>query len=172
MKSKKQKEIIPYHEITPLTMAVLAHQDENGKTISHVLEEHGDLYVAKTPSEIIADACIYYGASFKGRQDGTSAISGFTHKLPVSIDPGSGMYYLPTASPSNPTCSWLGHTHIYRLFRHQDYQTKLIFRNGRAIILDVSYGSMLNQVNRTAQYRFLLDSRIKNLPPRDPHSFE
>lgn len=166
------KNIASYHEITPLTMAVLAHHNENGDTVSHVLEERGEFYVNKTPSNLIAEACIFFGSSLRGRQDSTSKICGFTHKLPVSIDPGSGMYFLPTASPSNPNCSWLGHTHIYRLYRHKDFQTKLIFNNGHRIILDVSYGSMLNQVNRTAQYRYLLDSRIKNLPPRNPNPFE
>lgn len=170
MKMKRDK-IIPNYEITPLTMAVLADQDKNGNTFSHVLEERGEYYVNKTPSDLISDACIFFGASLKGRQDSTSEICGFTHKLPVSIDPGSGMYFLPTASPSNPNCSWLGHTHIYRLQEHEDLQTELFFNNGQAIILNVSYGSLLNQVNRTAQYRFLLENRIRNLPQRNPNPF-
>lgn len=152
-------------------MAVLAHKDENGKVISHVLEERGDYYVDQRPSDLIDDACIYFGADLQGRQVGTNRISGYAHKLPISIDPGSGMYFLPTASPSNPSCSWIGHSHIYKLQQHKEMQTKLIFNNGLAIVLDVSYGSMLNQVNRTAQYRFVLDSRIKNLPPRNPNPY-
>lgn len=162
----KRKHYSSIHEITPLTMAVLAHQDKNGNTISHILEEKEEYYINRTPSDLIEEACMFFGASLKGRQDGTSEICGFTHKLPVSIDPGSGMYFLPTESPSNLNCSWLGHTHIYKLDRLEDLRTELTFSNGKTIILDVSYGSMLNQVNRTAQYRYLLDSRISNLPLR------
>src|SRR5699024_4523858 len=162
----------PKYEITPLTMAVLAHQDGNGSTISYVIEEQGEYYVDITTSDLIAEACMFFGATLKGRQIGTSKICGFTHKLPISIDPGSGMYFLPTASPSKPDCSWIGHSHIYKLNGHKnDLQTELIFNNGKSIILDVSYGSMLNQVTRTAHYRFLLENRIRKFFPRDLSPF-
>lgn len=40
-------------------------------------------------------------------------------------------------------------------------RTELEFKNGRSIVLDVSYGSILNQIQRTAQFRYSLENRIK-----------
>jgi len=35
-----------------------------------------------------------------------------------------------------------------------------VFKNGKQITIDASYGSILNQMQRTAQFRFTLESRI------------
>ncbi|WP_113868632.1 competence protein ComK [Paraliobacillus ryukyuensis] len=73
------------------------------------------------------------------------------------------MYFFPTAYPQQPFCSWISHSFVYDLQRTPQNRTKIIFRNGKTIVLDVSYGSMLNQLQRTAQFRYLLEERI-NLP--------
>ncbi|WP_087973334.1 competence protein ComK [Oceanobacillus rekensis] len=151
------------HEITPLTMAVISERDENGnQTITRVLEEDAEYVLNKPPTKIIDEACRFFGVSLKGRQDGTKDISGITHKAPISIEPSSGMYFFPTTSPSSPNCSWIAHSHIDKVSR-AGKQTEITFKNGRKIVLDISYGSMLNQLQRTAQYRYLLDNRIKFL---------
>lgn len=153
----------PTHEVTPLTMAILAKQDKDGNTSSHVLEEQVEFFVDYSPSKVIDHACKFFGASLKGRQDGTREISSITHKAPISIDPSSGMYFFPTSSPTNPKCSWIAHTHISEVNKAANQSTELVFKNGQKIIVDVSFGSMLNQVQRTAQFRYLLDNRIKFL---------
>ncbi|MFD2760645.1 competence protein ComK [Lentibacillus juripiscarius] len=149
------------HEVTPLTMAVVADHGENGIPKTIVLEEQETFTVRDSPSKIIEDACKFFGSSLKGRQDGTRGICGITHKAPISIDPSCGMYFFPTASPSNPKCSWIAHSHVEQVNKGPYRQTEVIFKNGRTILLDVSFGSMLNQVQRTAQYRYLLDNRLK-----------
>lgn len=150
----------PY-EITQMTMAVVAKQGENGYMESLIMEEDDEFVVAHAPIKIIDFACKFFGASLQGRQSGTKALTGITHKAPISIDPSSGMYYFPTCSPVNPTCSWIGHTHIEQIKRGSGKNTELIFKNGRNIHLDISYGSMLNQVQRTAHFRYILNNRIK-----------
>lgn len=70
------------------------------------------------------------------------------------------MYFFPTASPQNPFCSWISHTHVDRIRKASGRGTEFIFKNGSAIILEVSYGSMINQLHRTAQFRYLLDEKI------------
>lgn len=150
-------------EITPLTMAVLAQEDGNGQISTCVLEAEQEYVVDHTPSKLIDHACSFFGSSLKGRQEGTRNISGITHKAPVSIDPFSGMYFIPTMSPSKKHCSWIGHSHIEHLKQLRHQGTSLIFKNGREITLDISYGSMLNQIQRTAQFRYILDERIRRL---------
>ena len=152
-----------HREINPFTMAVISSVDENGNPISYILEEHAEYISKSLPSKVIDAACMFFGSSLRGRQEGTREISGLTHKAPISIDPGSGMYFFPTISPTNPRCSWISHSHIEKTMPMEDGKSKLMFKNGKAVILDVSYGSLINQINRTAQFRFLLDKRIKSM---------
>ena len=171
----RKKFYLPAHEITPLTMAILPQHDENGYAGSLIMEEEEEFIVKYSPSKMIDDACKFFGASLKGRQIGTREISNMTHKVPISIDPSSGMYFFPTLSPVNPMCAWIAHTHIGKIMEAADQCTQIIFKNGQSIIVDVSFGSMMNQVNRTAQFRYMLDNRIKHLHShndRDPKPFE
>lgn len=150
-------------EVTPLTMAVLSQHDEYGNISARIIEENNEFHVKATPSKVIDYACKFFGANLKGRQEGTRDVCGLTHKAPIAIDPYSGMYFFPTASPRIPTCSWIAHTHIYELNDAKKLGTEIVFNNGKKIIVNVSYGSMKNQVYRTAQFRYLLDNRITSL---------
>src|SRR5690625_6640228 len=82
--------------------------------------------------------------SYVGRQEGTFAVSKITHKAPISVSPASGIYFLPTLSPMNPMCGWISHSHIKEMNPTRG-GTEIIFNNGRKVIVEVSYGSMLNQ---------------------------
>lgn len=151
------------HEITPFTMAILTHYREDGKRITRVLEENTEYTTEHSPTKVIDGACRFFGASLKGRQDGTRDICGLTHKAPISVDPSSGMYFFPTTSPASQKCCWIAHSHIDRINRAPDHQAEIIFKNGSRVTIEASYGSIINQVQRTAQFRFLLDNRIKFL---------
>lgn len=150
------------YEITPLTMAVLSKEDKNGSIITYVIEEYREYTVHFTPTKIIDHACRFFGSSLEGRLEGTKDISQITHKAPVAIDPSSGMYFFPTASPKNKKCSWIAHSHILFIKPvNEARQTEIQFKNGKRTIINVSYGSMLNQKQRTAQFRYSLDSRME-----------
>ncbi|MFC4559180.1 competence protein ComK [Virgibacillus kekensis] len=159
----------PSHEVTPLTMAVIAQYDENGNPVTRILEKQNEYFVRHTPTKIINNACKFFGSSLRGRQDGTRGICGITHKAPIAVDPGSGMYFFPTISPTNSKCSWIAHSYIDQVNEGPgpNRSTEIIFKNGKTVLLSVSYGSMLNQVQRTAQYRYLLDNRISYLRKHD-----
>jgi competence protein ComK len=154
------------YEINPLTMAVLSERDASGCYVTRVLEEEAEYVVDYTPSRLIEYACKFFGSSLKGRQEGTRDICGITHKAPISIDPSSGMYYFPTTSPTSSTCSWIAHSHIDKMRKAETSGTEIIFKNSKKIHVEVSYGSLLNQIQRTAQLRFLLDNRLKFLQQR------
>jgi len=153
--------LFTHHEITPLTMAILPNYEENNAKSSHVLEESREYIVHSAPTKVIDNACKFFGSSLKGRIEGTKDISGITHKSPIVVDPSSGMYFFPTASPMNESCSWIAHSHIDQIFPKENNQTEILFKNGKRILFDVSYGSMLNQVHRTAQFRYSLEERIQ-----------
>src|SRR5699024_7385175 len=150
-------------EVTPLTMAILPQYDENGCSGSHILEEFEEYFVNYSPSKMVDYACKFFGATLRGRQIGTREISSMTHKVPISIDHSTGMYFFPTLSPVNPKCAWIAHTHVDKINEAPNQCTEIVFNNGKRIVVDVSFGSMVNQVNRTAQFRYMLDNRIKRL---------
>lgn len=155
--------ITSVNEVTPYTLAVLAQKDDEGNFYSCVLEDETEYVVDNPPSKMIDYACKFFGSSLRGRQDGTRDICGITHKAPISIDPISGMYFFPTTSPNNNMCSWIAHSHIEEVNRAVERGTEIVFKNGRRINVSTSFGSMMNQIQRTAQYRYLLDNRIKYL---------
>jgi len=155
-------------EISPLTLAIVAEQNDHNGIITRIMEEDEEYIVDVTPYQIINSACKYFGSSLRGRQDGARNISGFTSKIPISIDPSSGMYFFPTTSPKNPKCSWISHSHIDKISKVTERKTKILFKNGKKLILDVSIRTMLNQVQRTAQFRFLLDKRLNYLQQQSP----
>lgn len=156
------------HEVTPLTLAIIVKHDQYGNPNTYVLEDQDEYIVSHSPSKIIDYACKFFGASLRGRQDGTRDICGITHKAPISIDPTSGMYFFPTFSPTSSKCSWIAHSHIDQVNKVKEQYTEIIFKNKRRIILEVSYGSILNQIQRTAQFRYQLDDRIKYLLKHSP----
>src|SRR5690625_620508 len=167
-KMSNNKESKPY-EITPLTMAILAYFDQDGNRKTCILEKEEEYYVDSTPSKVISKACQFFGSSLEGRQEGTRYISGFTHKAPIAIDPHGGLYFFPTGSPTSPSCSWISHTHIQNIAEAKKQKTELVFTNGKRIIIDVSIGSMMNQVYRTSHFRYLLGKRINPLKSKQHH---
>lgn len=150
----------PAYEITPLTMAVLSHYNEQGNLISRILEVNGEHFVNMPPSKLVDEACKFFGSSLKGRQDGTSSVAGITHKAPISVDPTNGMYFYPTASPISSKCSWIAHSYVSDVNKLSGNCSEIVFNNGQKVPFDISYGSMKNQIHRTAQFRFLLDKHI------------
>lgn len=160
------------YEVNPVTVAIIAEK-VNGYYVSHVIESDGaSNYVKQSPVGLIELACKFFGSSLKGRQEGARTILNVKHKVPISIDPSSGMYFFPTASPQRPFCSWISHTYVDRIRKTPENGTEFIFRNGKSITLDVSYGSMLNQLQRTAQFRYLLEKRIHFKKIKNPKKIE
>lgn len=161
--NKIMKKFDMQYEVNPLTMAIFTKQELNGQQRTFVMEEDEEISVNGSPLKLIEYACLFFGASLKGRQEGTRGICGITHKTPITIDPSSGMYFFPTNSPKNPKCAWISHSHIDKVRKRNGRFSEIVFKNGKTIVINVSYGSMLNQVQRTAHFRFLLDERIMHL---------
>ncbi|MCP8615532.1 competence protein ComK [Salirhabdus salicampi] len=151
-----------YYEISPLTLTILPKWLENGVAGSLVLEQREKYVVNIPPRTLIDQACKFFGSSLRGRQEGTKDIAGITHKSPIAIDPHSGMYFFPTSSPVKPSCSWIAHSHIENVQEMEHNQSKITFVSGQSVVYPISYGSMMNQVHRTAQFRYKFTERLQN----------
>ncbi|RCW69697.1 competence protein ComK [Saliterribacillus persicus] len=155
-------------EVTPDTLAVIGKK-EDGKYVAKIMEwnEENDYESEFSARQILDTTCRFFGSSLQGRLDGTKMITGITHKPPVVINGACGMYFFPVASPLHPDCIWIAHSHIDRLERLEHRSTRILFKNGRFLELEVSYPSLVNQLHRTAQYRYLLDNRTQE-PRKEP----
>lgn len=88
------------YEINKNTVALIPKEN---KTI--VYEVDNSFVVNKSPLKIVEESCEYFGSSLEGRQTGTSALVGFTHKVPVIIEESFDLIFFPTLSPKNRECS-------------------------------------------------------------------
>lgn len=150
------------YKLSSLTMLILPQFDDFGNVYSKVIEENGEIIVMGRPRRIIQAACEYFGSNLSGRQKGTRAIAGFTNKVPIAIEPHSNIYFFPTGSPRVATSVWVSHSHVVKTNYIAHKQTEVVFNNGYQTILQISQGSLTNQLHRTAQLRFLIEQRVKD----------
>jgi len=150
-------------EVTPFTLAVTPYRTKEGKLFSRVLEKDSEFIVKLSPTEVMEKSCNYFGSSLVGKQEGTKKILKYSHKLPICLEALSNMYFFPSTSPSNVGCHWLAHSHIRELRPAENLKTEVVFFNGKSILVEVSHGSLENQLHRTAQYKHLLGKRIKSM---------
>src|SRR5699024_11538125 len=102
------------------------------------------------------------GSCLRGRMVGNKDVCYIIYKVLIDIEPVSGMYFFPTESPLNKSCSWLAHSYIADINPINDGSKIVIkFTNGIIVTIDISYGSMQNQLNRTELFRYRLNERMK-----------
>lgn len=152
------------YEANSQTMAIIGTRDNSGKVHSRILEENAEYVTTQRPRSIIDKSCRYFGSSLRGRQEGTRELTGITHKPPIAIDPNTGIYMFPTSSPYKDICAWFSHTYIEDCEAINSERTKVFFTNGLEVQINISRGSFENQLNRTAQFRYLLSKRIYSAP--------
>ncbi len=150
------------YEVNPQTMALLAQYDERGQVVTEVFESKGCFKLPKHPSQIVDDSCRYFASSLEGRISGTKQVAGFTHKPPIVISQAMGIYFFPIISPKRKECSWISHNFIRSYQGEENQTTTIFFSNGMSVNVPVSEGMIANQVQRTAQFRFILEARLKH----------
>lgn len=141
------------YEINKNTVALIPKEN---KTI--VYEVDNSFVVNKSPLKIVEESCEYFGSSLEGRQTGTSALVGFTHKVPVIIEESFDLIFFPTLSPKNSECSWLAYSHIFKPDKFKD-KTIIELKNGKKILVDVSTAIIDSQLYRCSRIKDVLQMR-------------
>ncbi len=152
------------YEVNPQTMALIAKYDRHGQVITEVIESEDKFDLPFHPGQIIDQSCRYFASSLEGRMAGTKQVAGFTHKPPIVISQKMGMYFFPIISPKRKECSWIAHKYIRSYKGENDHTTTIHFINGASVNVPVSAGMIANQVQRTAQFRFILEDRLSHTP--------
>ncbi len=140
------------YEINSNTLALLSLDNLTTK----VLEDNNIYIVNQSVKEIINHSCKYFGSSYLGRYEGTKEIIGINYKSPILIEESKYIIFFPTCSVRNKNCNWISLNKIKDYQRYKE-TSKVIFKNNIELILDISYGSLENQILRST----LLESKIR-----------
>lgn len=140
------------YEINLKTMAIIPINKNKTK----IIEEEEELIINNSAFKIIDHSCKYFGSSYEGRHHGTIEMTGISYKTPIIIEESKKIIFFPTMNAKADDCIWISLDKIEKFYK-KDYITKLIFKNGYELNLDISLGSLQNQILRSS----LLDSKIR-----------
>lgn len=145
------------YEINDETFAILPIDEYKSK----VIEKENTFIVNQPPMRIIEDSCRFFGSSYSGRFTGTKNLIGVSHKAPIIIEETKEIIFFPTNSPRIYDCGWISLKNLLNYKRKRN-STTIIFNNGHLLELDISYGTIDNQVLRAARLESVLRLRKKN----------
>ncbi|WP_409294789.1 competence protein ComK [Peribacillus sp. SCS-26] len=162
--------LIEEYEINPYTLVVLP-LEYGSRIYSQIHEINEEFTTPFKPIDIIKKSCEYFGSSYEGRKDGTRQLLGITHKLPITIDPTSNIFFFPTNSPGREDCIWISHEHVDSYQRTESGETIVSFRNKKKITIPISFSSFESQMFRTAMLRTKLIQRIEETQRKSMYLF-
>ena len=143
------------YEISKGTLAVVP----NEKLGSLVYEDNDRYLVNQTPFEVMESSCLYFGSSYEGRKEGAKIILGAEYKVPILIDDTDNIILFPTTSPLSQDCAWISLRHVQKYERIDANNTKIVFDNGKEIIVPTSFRSIENQMSRAARLDYTIRIR-------------
>jgi len=143
------------YEINCDTLALIPISDKETK----IIERNSIFNIPISVMDIIENSCEYFGSSYIGRHEGTKKLIGITHKAPIIIEETRNLIYFPTTSPRLDNCVWISLNNI-KTYERINGQTELEFNNNKRIKLDISFGSLDNQVLRATKLESVLRKRI------------
>lgn len=148
------------YEINKETLAVIPISRNKCK----IIENENEYILENDSFNVIEHSCEYFGSNYEGRYIGTKKIAGITHKSPIIIEDSTKIIFFPTTSPLKEDCIWISLNNISKYISGNLKGTsKIIFKNGSILDLDMSIGSLNNQILRASRLKYLLEERQKNL---------
>lgn len=145
------------YEINSETQAIIPIGDDKSK----IIESSRTLIVNQSPMKIIDSSCKYFGSSYQGRFIGTKNLIGVSHKAPIIIEETKEIIFFPTNSPRLDNCAWLSLKHLQN-YKKSNNNSVITFNSGYLLNLDISYGSLDNQVLRATRLESVLRLRKNN----------
>ena len=140
------------YEINSKTMAIIPITDR----VSHIIEEDDDFFINQNSFDIVDKSCRYFGSSYEGRHIGTISMLGISYKTPILVEETQNIITFPTLTPRDEKCCWISLNQIEKYMKN-DKSSRVKFKNGYELNLDISYGSLENQIYRST----MLDSIVR-----------
>jgi len=146
--------MIEKYEINNSTLAIIPIEAK----VSRIIEEENDYIINKSTTEVIDDSCKFFGSSYVGRFEGTKSLIGVSYKSPIIIEETKEIIFFPTSSPRFDNCFWISLKQIEN-YQKKENNSVINFKNGKSLELDISYGSLDNQVLRATRLESILRNR-------------
>ena len=143
------------YELNEETYAVIG--EKVGKT--RVIEKEEDYSINNDAYKIMDESCQYYGSSYNGRLMASKKILDCSYKLPILVEESSRLIFFPIKSSLLEDCCWLNLNGIKKVQKH-GRKTKIIFQNGKELIVDVSKLSIDNQIYRATMLESIILKRM------------
>ena len=144
------------YEITYDTEMIIPLSESESK----IIETEDEYIIENNTLKILEHSCEYFGSSFEGRKEGTKKILGITHKSPIIVEESRRIIFFPTNSPERKDCSWINLEKIDKYFKIDKNTSSILFKCGKVVNLNISYGSLTNQILRATRLKFILEERI------------
>lgn len=144
------------YEITYDTEMIIPVSNNESK----VIEKDDEYIVEQNTLKILEHSCEYFGSSFEGRKEGTKKILGITHKSPIIVEESRKIIFFPTNSPERKDCAWINLEKIDKYYKVDKKTSSILFKCGKLVNLNISYGSLTNQILRATRLKFILEDRI------------
>lgn len=145
--------MVEQYEVNSSTLAIVPIDSST----SRVIECDAEYIVKKDTTAIIDHSCKFFGSSYQGRFEGTKSVLGVNYKAPILIEESREIIFFPTISPRLKECQWISLKNVEKYIKN-GFMSKIIFKNGKEIELDISYSSLENQILRSTR----LESIIRN----------
>ena len=140
------------YEINSKTLAIVPITDR----VTHIIEEDNDFFINQNSFDIVDKSCRYFGSSYEGRHIGTISMLGISYKTPILVEETQNIIIFPTQTPKCDKCCWILLNKIENYSKNDKF-SKVKFKNGYELNLDISYGSLENQIYRST----MLDSIVR-----------
>lgn len=125
-----------------------------------IIEQDNEYIIDDNINKIMEHSCEYFGSSYEGRKEGTKKLLGITHKSPIIVEESTRMIFFPTASTDNLKCTWINLEKIDKYYKIDNKNSAIKFKNGCIVNLNISYGSLTNQILRASRLKYVLEERI------------
>ena len=144
------------YEINKETYAVLP--SKKGRT--KIIEKNNVYYFDIKPYEVIDENCKYYGSSYNGRMEAGKKILDCSYKIPIIVEETEKIIFFPTKSLLLKDCGWINGKAIKKI-EDLGKKSKILFNNGKEIIVTVSKESLNNQIYRSSRLESIIAERAK-----------
>ncbi|NEU30299.1 competence protein [bacterium LRH843] len=157
-----KKIVLLDYEIHNDMLAIIPAYNPDYDTI--VIEHHQQLYVKKTPLQLIEAACLKRRCDLRRQTNGCHPQNGSNHNVPIPINPLEQIYAFPIHSATEHEYTWIFYHHVKSIqpYKKRLYESTITFMNGINLPLVVSHAALKQQMKRTLYCVICFSNRSTN----------
>lgn len=149
-----------YHALNNDSSIVLPNYNIHGRLMSVVVEKGVFRKVPLRPTTLMDYSLRCYGSSLRGALEGTKMLLGKISLLPIVMSIQPNTYWFPSSSPTRNDCVWFRFCHVKDYDIYNKSQTKVLMQDNCEVVLDASYYSFNERINRANKLKYLVEKQF------------